>query len=120
RGFHGNALVWLKADGAAPTASGLVRGPQTGSSADAQDRSVADLPATKDQRTASPASYLSLPAAASGDRAAGSGLVCRRDLHLDAAWLPLSRCHHGLVQPQGAGLAIVEHDGCRVLRCCPR
>src|SRR6185312_2108033 len=74
RGFHGNALVWLKADGAAPTASGLVRGPQTGSSADAQDRSVADLPATKDQRTASPASYLSLPAAASGDRAAGSGL----------------------------------------------
>src|SRR5690606_18148901 len=28
---------------------------------------------------------------------------------------PLSRCHHGLVQPQGAGLAAVEHDGCRLL-----
>ena len=38
------------------------------------------------------------------------------DLHPDAARLPLPRRHHGLSEPQGAGLAAVEHDGGRLLR----
>ncbi|MBZ0163756.1 MAG: transposase [Notoacmeibacter sp.] len=38
------------------------------------------------------------------------------DTAKELARLPLSRRHHGLVQPQGAGLAAVEHDGCRLLR----
>ena len=34
----------------------------------------------------------------------------RRDIHPDAAGLPLSRRDDGLGQPQGIGLAAVEHD----------
>src|SRR5690606_41084085 len=81
RGLHGDALVWLAPDGTAPAPSRLVRGPQAGPAADAQDRPVTDLPGSEDQRAASPAPHLSIPAAASGDRAAQSGLVCRRYLH---------------------------------------
>src|SRR5690606_36682853 len=68
-------LIWLQADGAVSAPSRLVCRPQTGPAADAQDRSVADLPSAEDQRAASPAPHLSLPAAASGDLAAGPGLV---------------------------------------------
>src|SRR5690606_556455 len=64
RGFHGDALVWLKADGAASTPSGLVRGPQPGPALDAQDRPVADLPGAEDQHAASAAAHLPLPASA--------------------------------------------------------
>src|SRR5690606_25686114 len=53
RGVHGNAVVWLETDGAAPTPSGLVRRPQAGPAADAQDRPVTDLPSAEDQRAAS-------------------------------------------------------------------
>ncbi|NMN59008.1 transposase InsO family protein [Xanthobacter sp. SG618] len=35
----------------------------------------------------------------------------RYHLHPDAARLPLPCRHHGLVQPQGTGLAAVEHHG---------
>lgn len=44
----------------------------------------------------------------------------RRDLERRAARLPLPGRHHGLVQSQGADLAVVEHDGCRLLRRRPR
>jgi len=37
-------------------------------------------------------------------------MVCRSRLHPDAPGLPLSGRHHGLGDPQGAGLAGVEHD----------
>ena len=49
--------------------------------------------------------------------AAEPSVVCRCDLHPDAAGLPLPGRDHGLGQPQGAGLATVEHDGGRLLRC---
>lgn len=67
RGLHGNALVWVAPDGAASAPPRLVRRPQACPEADAQDRSVADLPSAEDQRTASAASHLSLPAATLGD-----------------------------------------------------
>ena len=38
-------------------------------------------------------------------------------LHPDAARLPLSGGDHGLGDAQGPGLATVEHDGRRLLRC---
>ena len=38
-----------------------------------------------------------------------TGVDGRRDLHPDGAGLSLSGRHHGLVQPQGARLAAVEH-----------
>src|SRR5690606_8359730 len=55
RSVHGNAVVWLEADGPAPASSGLVCRPQAGPAADAQNRPVADLPGTQDQRAASAA-----------------------------------------------------------------
>lgn len=61
--------------------SGMVRRPQAGAAAHAQDRAVADLPGAEDQRTAPAAPHLSLPAATPEHRAAGPGLVRRRDLH---------------------------------------
>ncbi len=36
-------------------------------------------------------------------------------LHSDAPWLPVSRCHYGLDNTQGSGLAVVQHAGGRVL-----
>ena len=72
---------------------------------------------SEDQRAAPAAQDLSVSAAASDDRSAEPSLVRRRDLHPDAARLPLPRRDHGLGEPQGPGLAAVEHDGCRVLRC---
>ena len=85
--------------------------------ADDEDRFGADLSAAEDQRAASAAQDLSISAASPGDRASQPGLVCRHHLHPDAARLPLSDQHHGLGEPQGPGLAAVEHDGYGVLRC---
>ena len=70
----------------------------------------------EDERTAPAAQGLSVPAAPSDHRSAEPGLVCGCDLHPDAAGLPLPSCDHGLVQPQGSDVEIIEHDGCRLLR----
>jgi putative transposase len=40
---------------------------------------------------------------------------CRYQLHPDASGLSVSRRDHGLVQPQGPGLAVVEQHGSRLL-----
>ena len=40
--------------------------------------------------------------------------MCRRDLHPDATWLPLSRRRHGLGQQKGPRLAAVKHAGRRL------
>src|SRR3546814_15970686 len=42
--------------------------------------------------------------------------VCSSDLHPDAKGFPVSDGRDGLGEPQGSGLAIVEHHGCRLLR----
>jgi transposase InsO family protein len=60
-----------------------------------EDRALADLSGAEDERTAPAAQDLSVSAAAPGDRAAEPGLVRRRDLHPDAARLPLPRGDHG-------------------------
>ena len=75
----------------------------------------ADLPAPEDQRTTSAASDMAISASPSDHRSAEPDLVRRRDLHPDASRLPVPGRDHGLVQPQGSGVAAVEHDGCRVL-----
>ena len=77
-----------------------------------QDGLGADLPAPEDQRAASAAPDMALPASPSDHRPAEPGLVRRRDLHPDAQRLPIPGRDHGLVQPQGSGMAVIEHDGC--------
>ena len=77
---------------------------------------VADLPAAAHERSAPAAPGLSLSAAQSGDQAAEPCLVRGRDLYPDASGFPLSGGGHGLGDPQSAGLAVVEHHGCGVLR----
>ena len=44
------------------------------------------------------------------------GLVCGHLLHPDAARVPVPGGDHGLGEPKGAVLAVVEHDGRGVLR----
>lgn len=107
--LYGNALVSSRQNDAASAPPRLVRRPQASPASDEQDRSVANLSCAQDQRAASTSSHLSQLAAAHG--AAGSGLVCGCDLYPDAARLPLPGRHPGVGQPQGAGLAAVEHDG---------
>ena len=51
-----------------------------------------------------------------GDRATQPGLVRRHHIHFAGAGLSESGGDHGLVEPQGPGLAFVEHHGRAVLR----
>ena len=69
--------------------------------------------APKTSEPASAAQNPSLPAAAYGDRAAEPGLVRRRDLHPDAARLPLPRRHHGPSTSSGGRAARSWLGGCR-------
>ena len=116
RGVPGAPVVRRPPDGAASAAAGLVPRPQARAAADEEDRPGADLSGSEDERAAPAAQDLSVSAAAPDDRAAEPGLVRRRHLHPDAARLPLPRRDHGLGEPQGPGLAAVEHDGGRLLR----
>src|SRR5690606_22283211 len=115
RAIPGDALVRLAADGAASAAQRLVCWAPSHPPADDQDWFGADLSAAEDQRAASAAQDLSISAASPGDRTSEPSLVRRHHLHPDAARLPLSGRDHGLGEPQGPGLAPVEHDGYRVL-----
>ena len=58
---------------------------------------------------------LPLPAGRAADRKVQSGLVRRHHLVANAQGLSLLGGNHGLVDPQGAGLAHLEHAGGRVL-----
>ena len=62
-----------------------------------------------------PAQDLSVPAASPDDRSAELRVVRRHHLYPDAPRLPLSGGDHGLGEPQGPGLAVIEHDGRRIL-----
>src|SRR6516165_7548677 len=84
RTVPGDAMVWLAADGAASASQRLVRWAPSRPSSDAQDGLGADLPASEDQRAASAASDMALPASPSDRRSAEPDLVRRRDLHPDA------------------------------------
>ena len=62
-----------------------------------------------------PAQDLSVPAASPDDRSAELRVVRRHHLYPDAPRLPLSGGDYGLGEPQGPGLAVIEHDGRRIL-----
>lgn len=109
-------MVWQPPDGTAPQPPRPYGRASAGAAADDEDGAGAHLPAPTDERSAPRAPDLPVPAARSGDHAVGSRLVRRHHLPADAARLPLSGRHHGLGVAQGACLAVVEHDGCGVLR----
>ena len=109
RAVSGDAVLRLAPDDALAASPGLHGGPQAGATPDATAGPAGGLPAPQDVSAAPGAQDLSLPAARSGDHAAEPRLVCGRDLHSAAARLSLPGRDHGLVEPQGAVLALVEH-----------
>ena len=70
---------------------------------------TADLPKAEHQQACEGAQDLPLSAGRAADRPAKPGLVRRHHLHSDAQRLPLSGGHHGLVHPQGVGMADIKH-----------
>src|SRR5205809_583419 len=90
----------------------LVRWAPSRPSADEQDGLGADLPAPEDERAASTAPDMAIPASPSDHRPAEPSPVRRRDLYPDAAWLPLPRGDQGLVQPKGPGSEARTGIGC--------
>ena len=95
RGVPRYALVWQPADGSPSAAPGREHRPPAGAAVTDEDGAVADLPAAADQRSAPAAPDLPLSAAASADRAAEPGLVCRLHFYPDAARLPLPNGDQG-------------------------
>ena len=83
---------------------------------DAPHEAGADLPRAQHAQEAPAAQDMALSSERCCDRASEPGLVRRYHLHSDAAWLPLSCGDHGLVPSQGACLAAVQQQGCRLLR----
>lgn len=70
-------------------------------------------PRTSQPHPAAPG--LSLSAEKDGDRPTEPGLVRRYYLRASQKWLPLPGGHHGLGDAQGAELAAIEYDACRLL-----
>ena len=67
------------------------------------------------QQAASAAQALSVPVKGLGYYPPQSGVEYRHHLYSVAARLCVPGCDHRLVQSQGAGMAVVEHDGCGIL-----
>ena len=76
---------------------------------------TADLSEARYQQAREGPQDLPLSAGRAAGGAAQPGLVCRHHLPAHAQRLPLSGGHHGLVHPQGAGLAHLQHAGGRLL-----
>ena len=70
---------------------------------------VAIYPAPEHEQTGSGPQDLPVPPRWDRDRAGQSGMVLGRYLHPDGQRLPLPGGHHGLGEPSGAGVAIVQH-----------
>src|SRR6266702_2044080 len=75
--------IRLAADGMASATQRLVRWAPSRPSADEQDGLGADLPAPEDERAASTAPDMAIPASPSDHRPAEPSLVRRRDLYLE-------------------------------------
>lgn len=92
-----------------------MRRTQARPAADGADGPAGRLPEAKDDGAASGAPQVSVSAQGPGDHTPQPRLVCRYNLNPDAARLSLSGRDHGLGHAQGSVLAVVEHDGYRVL-----
>ena len=103
------------ADGAPSAARGRGCGTASGPPADAPDGAGSALPQAAHEQFAAGAPHLSVPASRPDDRPPGPRLVCRYHLHSGVGGLPVPGRGHGLGQPSRAGLAVVEHDGHRLL-----
>ena len=113
-GSRGAALIqdW-PADGAPPAPRGRSGGPAPGRAAGGDG---GDLPEAAHERREPGAPGVPVPAAGSDDQPAGSRLVRRYHLHPCFRGLFLLGSGDRLGQPLRARLAVVEHDGQRVLR----
>ena len=112
----GDAVLRRPADDVAPARGRAAGERQAGAPPDAADGPDADLPAAADQRSRPRGTRL-YPYLLRGirDRAAQPGVVRRHHLHPAGQGLPVPGGDHGLVEPQGAGVAAVEHHGRAVL-----
>ncbi len=75
----------------------------------------ADLSKAQHQQAHEGAQDLSIPCGRAADRPSKSGLVRRHHLFADAQRLLVSCRNHGLVHPQGVGMAHLQHAGGRLL-----
>jgi transposase InsO family protein len=89
-------VLWGASDDAASPASRSSDGPQASSAIDGADGVVSYLSKAPNQRSASAASGLSVPAEGFGDHAAQPYLVCGHHLYSDAPGLSVSGGDHGL------------------------
>lgn len=76
----------------------------------------ADLSGTQYEQETPTAQDLAVSAAERGDRQVEPSLVRGHHIYSNAPWLFVSRCHHGLGDPQGFGLAAVQQHGRGFLR----
>ncbi len=111
-----NTVLGRPADGVAPAERGPCCELQAYPATDAAYALDADLPKARHQQTREGAQDLALSVGWTARGTAQSGLVRRHHLPADAARLLLSGCHHGLANPEGAGLADLQHAGSRLLR----
>ena len=110
-----DSLVRSATAGPSPEAARLLGGSQKDPSPDAADGFDGHLPEAEYVAAASGASDLSVLAPGCAGRSAEPCVVCRYQLCPDATRLPVSGGDHGLGDPHGALLALVEYVGQRFL-----
>ena len=80
--------------------------PSPDPSFDAPHEVGSHLSGAQHKQEASSAQDVAISAEEDDHRPAEPSLVRRYHLHPYAAWLPVPGCNHGLVQPQGSGVAL--------------
>ena len=111
----GHALLRRPADDLASAKRGLSGQCEARPAFDAADGPDADLSEAEHQPASEGPQNLSLSAAGTAGGPAQSGLVHGYYLFADETRLSVSGCDHGLVHPQGAGLANIQYLRSRVL-----
>ena len=90
--------------------------PSQSPSIDASDVFGANLPDAKHEQETLPAQDLSISASEIDTSSTQPSVVCRYHVHCHVARVSVSGGNHGLVQPQGIILAVVQQYGGRLLR----